>query len=186
MFTGSVESNVEVSYVNPGDGSAVLTIEETKPAQFPLLDAVGRGTLRLEIPQELGAAIALHTESGDAVLNLSQLDLERLSVLLDNGDAVINLPDYTPQSASIGDRPGEIIVSEGDVTVLVPETIAARLELNRGGNNIRPEFDEDNYILIDDGADGTLARRSLDEDETELIYEITAPRGLIRLEVSDV
>src|SRR5690606_21532319 len=49
-FVGSIESTLDVDYTDHGDGSATLTITERRPNPFPDLEAVGRGSLRLELP----------------------------------------------------------------------------------------------------------------------------------------
>jgi hypothetical protein len=180
-FVGSTESHISITYNEQGDGSAEFTLNEEKSADFPLLEAVGRGRLRLEIPADVGVALAFAGENGNVTLNMSDLSLERLNIELDSGNAVVTLPEYQPLSPNAAERPGQLIVNNGTITLFVPATVSATLELNRGGNNIRPEFDP-SYILIDDGADGTLEKREVGEDEIQLFYEITAPRGLITLQ----
>jgi hypothetical protein len=127
-------------------------------------------------------AIALTGNDGLMTFNLSDLLLERLSLDVGRGDAVITLPDYAPRSPTVREEPGTLTVRDGNITIVIPSTVAVRMELNRGGNDTRPQFDP-SYILIDDGADGTLEKRVVGDNDTPLFYEVTAPRGLIRLEV---
>lgn len=181
-FTGSLESAISIDYTE-GAGVAEFTLRETKPDGIPPLEAVGRGYLRLELPPGLAVAVAAAGDEGAATFNMSDLELERLTLELGEGDALVTLPAYQPLSPTAAEQPGRLTTNNGNVTVFVPENVAARLELNRGGNNIRPQFDPD-YILIDDGADGTLEKRAVGPDDITLLYEVTAPRGLIRLEVS--
>lgn len=181
-FIGSTESEIRMDFENRGDGTAEFTLTESQSNQFPMLEAVGRGTLRLTLPPEVAVALAFTGQDAQATFNLNDVSLERLSFTLQEGDALVTFPDYAPRSPNAQDEPGELAVLNGSIIVFVPGNVAARLELNRGGNNIRPEFD-DAYILIDDGADGTLEKRNIEEDDIPLFYEITAPRGQIELQV---
>lgn len=182
-FVGSTASAIDVQYHERDNGTAEFTLIESKSDQFPLLEAVGRGRLRLQLPGDLATALAFAGDNGDVTLNLSDLALERLSLVVDQGNVLVTLPDYQPLSPNAAERPGQLGTNDGDMTIFVPPTAAARLELNRGGNDIRPQFD-DTYILIDDGADGTLEKRNILDSDTLLYYEVTVPRGVIRLEVS--
>ncbi len=183
QFTGSSQHTLTLDFVEREDGIAEFTVTESDSGQFPLLEAVGRGTLRLELPPDVALVVAFNGREGNATFNLNTLALERLSIDLQRGDALITLPAYAPVSPNPQESPGQFIVREGNITVFLPENVAARLELNRAGNNIRPQFDE-RYILIDDGADGTLEKRNAGDDDIPLYYEITAPRGVIGLEIS--
>ncbi|GAB4523549.1 MAG: hypothetical protein OHK0046_37360 [Anaerolineae bacterium] len=180
QFVGSTESDIQIDYIERDDGGAEFTLTETQSEQFPMLDAVGRGTLRLELPRDVAVVIAFRGEDGDATLNLSDLNVERLGFTLASGDALITFPEYEPRSPNALEEPGQLVVENGDIVLFVPETAAARLELNRGST--RPEFD-DSYVLIDDGADGTLEKRTINDDDIPLYYEVTAPRGVIELQV---
>ena len=182
-FTGSEASDIRVTYFETDDARAEFTLTETRPDQLPRLEAVGRATLRLEIPETVAVAVVLDGNDGLMTLNMSTLELERLVLDLNRGDALVTLPAYQPLAANAPEQPGLLTVRNGNLTVIVPPAVAMRMELDRGGNNIRPEFD-DSYILIDDGADGTLEKRADTPDDIPLNYEVTVPRGLIRLQVA--
>jgi hypothetical protein len=182
-FVGGQASEISQNYFETDDARAEFTLTEAKPDQLPRLEAVGRAALRLEIPETVAVALVLDGQDGLMTLNLSTLALERLVLDLNRGDALVTLPAYQPLAANAPEQPGLLTVRSGDLTVIVPPAVAMRMELDRGGNNIRPEFD-DRYILIDDGADGTLEKRATTPDEIPLTYEVTAPRGLIRLQVA--
>jgi hypothetical protein len=183
QFTGSLGSEIVIEYEERSDGIGEFSLREARPDQFPGLEAVGRGRLLLELPGDVAAVVVFRGEDGTATFNMSDLRLERISVELERGDVLITLPEYQPLSPTAVDEPGQIATREGNVTLFLPRRLAARLELNRGGNDIRPLFDP-SYILIDDGADGTLEKRAIGPEDIEVFYEITAPRGQIRLEVS--
>jgi len=100
-----------------------------------------------------------------------------------SGDVLVTLPEYEPQSPNAADEPGRITVSNGDLTVVVPDNVNARLVFDRRGNNVDPEFPP-LYIEQRDGVDGVL-RRDNEAGEFTLTYEVTIPSGLLRLDVSE-
>jgi hypothetical protein len=179
-FVGSTESAIEVTYVVGGDGErAVFTLRETPRRDFPLLEEIGRGELTLRVPVGIPVAIAFTGDEGDAVLNLSDLSLERLNISLASGDLVVTLPEYEPQSPNAAEQPGTLETRDGDITVLVPLAVGVRFELNREGSGIEPRFDPNvyNYFVGD-----VLETREYEEFDLRLRYIITAPSGEIRLD----
>lgn len=182
QFIGSSESLFESIYNEPGDGAASLTISETHPNQFPLLEAVGRGTFRLELPADIPLDVEFKGGDGTLTLNMSGLSLERLNMDLQKGDAVVSLPAYQPLGSSSDSSLGAFVVRDGDVTVRVPGSVAARLELNRGGSPSQPVYDTQlyNYLVGD-----ILEARNFDSAAIKLRYALTAPRGLITVETTE-
>lgn len=182
QFIGSSESLIESQYTEPGDGAADLSISETQPNQFPLLEAIGRGTFRLELPAEIPLDVEFRGSDGTLTLNMSGLSLERLNMDLTKGDAVVSLPDYQPLGSSGDAILGTFVVREGDVTVRVPGTVAARLELNRGGSPFQPAYDTGlyNYLVGD-----ILEARNFDSADIKVRYALTAPRGQITVETAE-
>lgn len=182
-FVGSEESDISLTYTDGGNGIGEFTLIERQSSDFPVLDAVGRGTLLIEIPVDMGIAVAFAGDQGAVTFNMADLQLERLNVELDKGDVLVTLPEYQPRSPNATDQPGQVTSHNGDVTLFIPRNVAATLELDRGGSDTRPQFD-DAYILIDDGADGTLEKRNVTDEDIPLFYRIAAPNGLIRLELT--
>ncbi len=182
QFTGSKSSELSVDYVEDDQGRGTLTLTETQRPGFPALDAVGRGRLRLVVPATVPVAVAFAGEDGDVLLDMSGLQLERLSVEVANGDVALTLPAYAPQSPNAIDQPGIIEARNGQITLFVPEAVAARLELNRQGSGIEPEFDDAVYRYLQ--GDVLEARGFEDEanDAVKLRYILTAPSGVIRVE----
>lgn len=178
QFVGSAESEFISAYEEAADGSATLTLTETQPNPFPLLEAVGRGRLQLELPAGIPIDLSFNGTAGNASLNLSGLSLERLNFDLRAGNMVVTLPEYRPLGSPENASLGTLIVREGGLTVQIPPTVAARLELNRGGSGLRPEFDPTIYNLLADG-DGVLEARNFDSAAVKLRYTLTVPRGLI-------
>jgi hypothetical protein len=182
VFTGSTESDVQVAYLESADNTASLTITETHPNQFPMLEAVGRGRLRVELPTNI--PLDVNVEGGDGVvsLNMSDLALERLNLDWPIGDALVTLPEYDPQGSPDDAVLGALVVGDGDITVFLPSGVAGRFELNRGASGLEPVFDAVlyNYLVGD-----ILEARSFDSAAVKVRYVITAPRGLITVTTTE-
>lgn len=176
QFEGSSESQVEVVYIAGDDNTATLTVTETRPNPFPLLEAMGRGRLTLELPPDLPLDVDFNAADGAVSLNMSGLALERLNLDLTKGDALITLPEYQPLGSPADAVLGALAAREGEISVYVPPGVAARFELNRGGSGQEPQYDGTlyNYLVGD-----ILEARNFDAGTIKLRYVITAPRGLI-------
>lgn len=177
-FVGSVDNRVDVTFFETDDGSGTLTLTEQNTTDIPTLDTLGRGTLRLELPPFVPIDLELIGVEGDTTLNLNALLLERVNVTLSRGNLVVTLPDYTPQSVTPNELNGALTTGDGNLTLFVPAGVSARLELNRGGSGIAPEYEETiyNYLVGD-----VLEARNILAAETIVRYTLTAPRGTIRV-----
>lgn len=177
-FTGSTESSVQVDY-EASAGRAIFRLIEARPNPFPLLEAVGRGRLRLELPADLPIDLSFHSADGTATFNLAGLSLERLNITLDSGDATVTFPSYAPLSPTVAEQPGNLVVITGSITIVVPQNVSARLELNRGGSGLEPQFDAAiyNYLVGD-----VLEAKDYENAPIRLRYVVTVPRGRIRVE----
>jgi hypothetical protein len=178
-FLGSLESDFNVSYEVAADNSATLTIRESRENTLPMLEQMGRGTLSLELPSGIPLDVQLVGQSGDVVLNMNGLNLERINADLARGDLVATLPSYTPLLTERGELLGTLDTQNGTLTLLVPSDVAARLELNRGGGTIEPQYDPTiyNYLVGD-----VLESRAIDSAATAVRYALVAPRGEIRVQ----
>jgi hypothetical protein len=176
QFEGSSESQLQVEYIDGGDNTATLIVTETRPNQFPSLEAMGRGRLTLELPPGIPLDVDFNAADGTVSLNMSGLSLERLNVDLQKGDALVTLPEYKPLGSPSDAVLGALAARDGDITVYAPPGVAARFELNRGGSGQEPSYDSTlyNYLVGD-----ILEARNFDAAETKLRYVITAPGGLI-------
>jgi len=178
-FIGSTESLITANYAEEG-ARGNYTLREVQPNAIKMLDAVGRGSLRLRVPADLGLDLVLRAEQGAMLLNLDGTQLERLNIDLLRGDAIVALPSYQPQSASQVDAPvnGTLTVREGAITVSVPDDVGARFELDRAGSSLAPVFDDKvyNYLVGD-----VLESRDYDAEAVKLRYAILASRGQIRI-----
>lgn len=179
-FSGARASQLAVEYAPGADGSAALTIRETTTDGLPLLDDVGRGTLRVTLPAGVPLDLRVTGADGDAALTLGGLALERLTVAITRGDVVVTLPDYRPQIVATGDLNGDVTTRSGDLAVLLPAAAAARLELNRGGSGIEPEYDPAAFLYL---VGDVLQSTGFEAAPFSLRYTLTAPAGRIRVAV---
>ncbi len=177
-FVGSTESLVHIEYL-PAGGVATLRVIETSPNTFPMLAAIGRGHLRLEVPPGIALAIAFAGQQGAAAFNLNGSSLERLNIDLRSGDVLVALPEYRPLLSNPGDLLGTLSVRSGSLTLVVPAEVAGRFELDRGGSGIRPEFDANIYNYLDGDI---LEARDIDTAAMVMRYALTVPRGAVRLQ----
>lgn len=181
-FNGSTESDIETTYVTvEEDSRATYTLVESQPGQFPMLEAIGRGTLIVQIPANIAVTVAFAGDEGAAEFDMGGLALERLSFTLRNGNALVTLPAYQPLSPNIADQPGNLLVQNGNITLIVPDDVGMRLEMNRAGSGIDPVFPANayNYLVGD-----VLETRDYDDADIQLRYIITAPRGLIQIQAA--
>jgi hypothetical protein len=178
-FVGSTQSQVQVNYAPQDDGSATLTISEQQAERFPLLAAIGTGKLTLELPPGVPLDVDFSGAQGAVTLNMDGLSLERLNVNLLKGDATITLPEYKPQFSQPTDSLGTLAAQDGGVNLIVPQAVAAHLELSRGGSGIPPQFDATvyNYLVGD-----VLESRTIVNASIVVHYSVVAPRGLIRVQ----
>lgn len=180
-FSGSQQSIVEVDYIEDNSGRATLTVRESKPESFPPLESVGRGVLTLSLPGDVALDIAFSGGSGNATLNLSGMELERLNVDLRQGDALVTMPEYEPRSEAAREQQGTLTVYNGDLTLVIPEAVAARLPLDRGSSGIEPLFDSTLYDYI---SGVLLENRNLASADLVIRYNVIVPNGLIQVETT--
>lgn len=180
-FVGSTESVLNTQYVENNDNTASLTITETRPNAFPMLEAVGRGRFTLELPAGFPLDIRFGGQDGQVNLNLGGLALERLNMDVVKGDANVSLPEYQPLASPSDDLLGTLVTRDGNITLVIPPAVAARFELNRGGSGLEPVYDAliYNYLVGD-----VLEAKSFDSAEIKMRYAITAPRGRISIQAS--
>lgn len=179
-FAGSSESQFTVTYTDEGNGAATLTLREAPRDALPLLEAVGRGALRLELPSDVPLDVEVIVADGAVALNMGETAVERMNLDLAHGDAVVTLPDYRPLSSGQNQSQGTLAVRDGLITLVVPASVAARLELDRGGSGLEPEYDPSLYNFL---FNRLLESRTIEQAETIVQYAIIAPRGRIRLDV---
>jgi hypothetical protein len=175
-FVGARASSLTTSRTD--GATTVLTLRESQGDGLPLLDDIGRGTLRLTLPTAIPIELTISGLDGAATLNLSAVALERLEIALGRGDIAVTLPDYQPRSLPDAIANGTIATGSGNITLILPGQVAARLELNRGGSGIEPSYDPTvfNYLVGD-----VLESRDILSAPFALRYALTTPDGLIRV-----
>jgi hypothetical protein len=170
-FAGSAESRVEVVYDEVGV-DANLTITERQASQFPRLENIGRGTLRIELPLDLPLDIDIQGASGTVTLNTVGLSVERMNLNLLSGDALVTLPQYDPLMSGPEDTLGTLAARDGDLTLLIDLDLAAQLELDVGA---RPIYDPNFYNYLSDL--NRLEARNINVAEIIVRYAVSAPKG---------
>lgn len=178
LYSGSLDKDVTLDY-SEDSGAADFRLTETQTTAFPLLDDVGRGTLRLEIPPDLPVDIELLGSDGRVVLNNSGLALERLNINVEQGTALVTLPVYDPLGSQPEDTLGTLTIRQGDMTLFIPPQVSARLDLT--GSSREPLYDPTIYNLLFGGT--ILEARNIDTGEIVMRYNVVVPGGQIRVEV---
>lgn len=177
-FTGSSESELVTDYAQEG-ATATFQITEAQSSEIPMLESIGRGRLQLQLPADVALDVVFTGLNGAATFNVGELALERLNLTLEQGDALVSLPEYQPLSPTVASQPGNLLVRNGNITVIVPDELSARFELNRGGSGLRPLFNDALYFYLEGDI---LQARTYDNAETKVSYIVTAPAGQIRVE----
>ena len=160
QFIGSNNAALELDYSEEGT-IATFTLTEDALNEFALLEDIGRGQLDLQLPSDVAVAIAFRGKRGTTTFDMASLRLERLNFDIEKGDVIVTLPQYQPLSPSVRENPGVWTIVEGDLRVLVPETVGVRFLLDRGRNQ-EPREGADGY-------DGLVYRVELESGDYVLV-----------------
>jgi membrane protein implicated in regulation of membrane protease activity len=179
-YLGSSENSVEITY-NENGASASLSLVEKQANPFPLLENIGRGALRIELPADLPLDVVVNGASGTVRLNMSGLAVERMNLNLNQGNALVTLPVYQPLGSSRETPLGTLAARGGDLTLFVPPEVAARFEIEGGSSE--PTYDPTVYNALFDNT--VLEARNIDVAEIVVRYNLSVPRGRVRLEVPE-
>ena len=120
-------------------------------------------------------------QDGDTFLNLDGLALERLNADVARGNLAATFPDYQPTLLGISESANSLTARDGGLTLILPQTATARLQLDRGNSGIDPVYDPTlfNFLVGD-----VLESRVIDPSGDVLQFTLTAPRGQIHVESS--
>lgn len=187
-FVGSGNSQIDLTYEEDG-AIATFTLQERIGAEFPRLQDLGRGELRVQIPAGIAVAIAFRGERGNVFnFDLAALNLERLNLEIIEGRALVTLPRYQPLSPSVQQRPGEWTIVQGDLDVIVPDEVGVRFLLDRG-RNAEPQagqtHDDLLYRVELDGNDYALVSRRYDAQEYRVQVRVDVLNGRLRIMAQD-
>jgi hypothetical protein len=179
-YVGSSENSVQVAYAEEG-ASATLSLVEQQANQFPMLENIGRGALRLELPADLPLDVVVVGGRGTVRLNMSGMAVERLNLNWQQGNALVTLPVYQPLGSPPETPLGTLAVRGGDLTLFVPPDVAARFEIEGGGSE--PTYDPTVYNALFDNT--VLEARNIDVADIVMRYTLIVPNGRVRLEVPE-
>lgn len=141
-FIGSTESDIQSEYTVE-EGRASFVLREVQSSTVPMLEEIGRGRMRVELPSGLPVELDFRNANGTVTLNLLGLNVSRLNVNMTVGDLLLSLPDTGLE------RRGEVLVSRGRVSVFVPDDLGVHLFLSGGRD---PEFTEGRYLRLFDNS----------------------------------
>ncbi|GAB1420349.1 hypothetical protein MASR2M15_04420 [Anaerolineales bacterium] len=185
LYTGALANELDLDWSEDGNGIATFTLTEKAPEGFPPLDALGRGSLTVCIPPDSFIALQLASDKGNVQLDLASTQLERVGVDMSDGDLFLSVPDYQPLSPSIAQSPSQLSVWSGNISLLLPKELGMELVLDRRFNR-QPDFENFDEILyaLENTPDGWLLKsRGFDSLSNQVRYLITAPEGVLQLNV---
>lgn len=179
-YRGSNANTLNVTY-DESEAIATFTFQEARTSALPKLHDVGRATLTIEVPQEVGVFIAVASQNGAANLDLRSVNLEWVNMELVRGSAVVAFPPYQPLSEDVRSRQGELRVLDGSLRLLLTPEIGVQFLVNKATNQ-RPLADDLLYALEDNINDWRLVSRQFNTLAVQIRYILTVPRGEIRLD----
>ncbi|MEO1443663.1 MAG: hypothetical protein AAFV33_24890 [Chloroflexota bacterium] len=182
LFVGSTENALDDLYLESPDGGATFTITELRTNPLPMLEAIGRGTLLVELPPDTGIDIQLDAADGDVTMNLADINLERLNLNIVEGDALITLPEYAAAFSTPDETLGTWRVGTGALTVRIPEDVSARFDMSQSVG-LDPEYDPNVYNLLF-GRD-VLEARNIDLAEIVMRYNLIVQRDRLNVTVTE-
>lgn len=182
-FVGSQQSIITQTKNVSELGDGEMTITETLSPDFPRLDDLGRGEMTITLPADMPLVLNIVNYAGDVSLSLGDAHLERLTLDVKQGDAVVALPNYNPVSVRSEEVPSKFIIANGNLTLLIPSAVDARLIYSASNLAEAPD------IYIESREAGlTILRPNPDRFTTEnaprLFYEIDV-RGALRVQLRE-
>jgi hypothetical protein len=140
LFEGSQESAVDLTFAADTN---TYTFTETHLNSLPLLISVGKGKLTLQLPDDVIIDdLTFNGHDGDLTFDASTSTITSLNLTLGSGNMDVRLSD----------KPGligNISTGHGDVTLQVPTTADAQINLFGGGAG-NPTYDNVTYLFTRD------------------------------------
>lgn len=138
--------------------------------------------MSIELPQNVAVSVAYAGEDGNATIDMSLLDLERLNAEIERGEVVVRLPAYQPLSPAIADNPGTIMVLNGNLRVVVPASVGGQFAI---APNSSPQYDDALYRIEVAPDNWLMVARNYETSDIKITYRLSAPRGQIQLAVEN-
>jgi len=182
LFLGSTENTLDALYVEDSNGGATFNITELRTNPLPLLEAIGRGTLLIELPRGVPVDVQLDNNDGEARLNMTGISLERLNINVTEGSALVTLPEYAPQFSPPDETLGTWRIGSGALTVRIPEDVSARFDMSQS-TGPEPDYDPNIYNLL--FGNDILEARNIDLAEIVMRYNIIAQRDRLTVTVTE-
>jgi len=173
-YAGSTERDLAQSFIEDDETSATLTVNEIRLNPVDMLEAVGRGTMLVELPAEVPVDLQLEAVDGEERLNLGGVLLERLNLNQTSGEVFLNLPAYSPVFSRPEDTLGTLALASGPMTIRVPEAVAARFDMSESTGG-EPNYDPAEYNLL--FSRDILEARDIDVAEIVQRYNLVVSRG---------
>lgn len=185
FYEGSTEHALDNEYTDDDSGLATFTIRERRTSDYPLLESIGRGALRVEFPEDIAVSVSYAGDNGTLTFDMDELNLERLNLDLERGDALITLPEYQPLSPSVQENPGQWSVLDGNLTVRVPEDVGLRLVMSQQSNTLPlpGQNFNDLYFLVQVVGlnDWILQSQGYDAFDIQLSAVVNVPGGRVQV-----
>lgn len=181
-FAGSTENDIEQIYIEGNDGSATFTLTELQLNPVPMLEAVGRGSLLVELPPDVPVDVQVEALDGEIRLNMTGVLLERLNIDHSAGDAIVTLPAYDAQFSQPDETLGTWRIGDGALTVRIPEDVSARFDMSQS-TGPDPDYDPTVYNLLF-GRD-VLEARNIDTAEITARYDLIVDRARLTVTVTE-
>ena len=125
--------------------TGTLAVVETNGGSIPRLEAYGRATFELSLPDKTPIALLrVESEAGDAELDLRALQIQRLESALSDGSLVVTLPSGEALN-------GRLEVRGGNLELRVPAGIPMTVSLAEGSGEPSYIYDDLRYDLLRDG-----------------------------------
>ena len=143
------------------DGTAYFALRSEDPAVIPALGQwESNATWELGLNRDVPTALAVSTGAGEAKLDLSQLNLERLKVETGVGSTQLYLPRRGRLSATVDTGVGEL-------DIIIPTGMAARIRVDRGLGSIEvrdKDYRQEEDVYVSPDFEGAADRVDLEID----------------------
>jgi uncharacterized protein YebE (UPF0316 family) len=180
VYEGSTERELFENFSQDDATSATLTVNELRRNPVPMLEAVGRGSMLVELPREIPVDVQLESIDGQVLLNMSGVRLERLNLNQAAGEALVTLPRYQPIFSRPEDALGTLALDSGPMTLRVPEEVSARFDMSDSSGG-EPEYDPEIYNLLFNR--DVLEARNIDNAEIVHRYSLIVSRNQLTVDI---